>query len=134
MINKFEINKNMKNAEEENNKLKLANEFCEAADDGNVTELERLLRLGDGACINYQNKRGDTALILACRSLYHKESDKILRLLIESKANLNLQNPVRDAAVLYAASWRHYNSLRLAIPLSLPVVQDFQVLMKELNV
>jgi hypothetical protein len=89
--------------DEPNESMELADKFCEAAENGNLDQVKRLLAEG----VNIEattDPSGSTPLMLAC-SAGHAD---VAKLLLENGADLHARNKMRHNALTIAAEGRHY--------------------------
>ncbi len=77
----------------------LGEELIQAAENGDLTEVEKLLEAG--ADVNKQNNDGETALFFAAEHGYVEIAEK----LIEEGADVNVQNNNGGTTLMYAIEY-----------------------------
>ena len=80
-----------------------------AAERGDVTEIQRLIRAGIG--LEGRDTAGRTALLAAT----HADKVEVARLLIEAGADVNAKDNIQDSAFLYSAAEGRLEILRLTL-------------------
>ncbi|KAL6046587.1 ankyrin repeat-containing protein [Balamuthia mandrillaris] len=86
-------------------------ELVEAARYGELDEVKGLLNSPTPPQVNFQDERGNTALMMASANGHHD----IVRTLLSAKADPNLSNRTKNTALHWAALNGHLEVLRLLV-------------------